>query len=354
MFDSPTDLVGIIPLLSFLPTETMGVKDLWKVALGKFRDMPPSKLQFLHGKRVAVDVSKFVHQLDQIHEVAYARTATPIYPALPMKLSLKAKYRSLRVLDFTCVFVFDGKSPDTKKVENEKRRKALSEARESYMALLGDIKVRPRGSSGEVYVSESEYQEVMKNQRDMARPTIQDYAVICKWMHTKNIEYVQAPFEADAQMQQLLKEGRVDGIITDNGDVIVYGCSHVYSMITIDTNNPEKSECQHFDRKKLRNEEYDSLLASRQRLDFLPEVSCLLGNDYIGRLHKNGPQTVLSGVRGAPALINSLIEHVQSEKPLQEWLLAVEQGNSKNNLPHGDWTDKFIKTCNLLRHYPIF
>ena len=89
-------------------------------------------------------------------------------------------------------------------------------------------------------------------------------------------------------------------------------------------------------------------------MDYLEEIACLLGNDYIARLHGNGPVTVLKGIHGQPALIDSLVQHVEEGKALKVWLREHERANGKSKLPPGAWTDRFVVTCNLLRHYPVF
>lgn len=42
-----------------------------------------------------------------------------------------------------------------------------------------------------------------------------------------NVEYIVAPYEADAQLCYLEKEGYVDGIITEDSDLLVFGCKTV-------------------------------------------------------------------------------------------------------------------------------
>jgi len=42
-----------------------------------------------------------------------------------------------------------------------------------------------------------------------------------------NIEYVVAPYEADAQMAYLDRTDRVAAIITEDSDLILFGCKRV-------------------------------------------------------------------------------------------------------------------------------
>jgi 5'-3' exonuclease len=47
-----------------------------------------------------------------------------------------------------------------------------------------------------------------------------------------NVEYVVAPYEADAQMAFLARNGHVDLVITEDSDLIAYGCPQVESSIS--------------------------------------------------------------------------------------------------------------------------
>ncbi len=46
-------------------------------------------------------------------------------------------------------------------------------------------------------------------------------------LRAEGVEYIVAPYEADAQLYFLEREGYVDGIITEDSDLLVFGCKHV-------------------------------------------------------------------------------------------------------------------------------
>jgi exonuclease-1 len=46
-------------------------------------------------------------------------------------------------------------------------------------------------------------------------------------LKAENVDYVVAPYEADAQMAFMEREGLVDGIITEDSDMLVFGCRSV-------------------------------------------------------------------------------------------------------------------------------
>lgn len=46
-------------------------------------------------------------------------------------------------------------------------------------------------------------------------------------LRAEGVDYVVAPYEADAQLCFLEREGFVDGIITEDSDLLVFGCKTV-------------------------------------------------------------------------------------------------------------------------------
>ncbi|EIW78627.1 PIN domain-like protein [Coniophora puteana RWD-64-598 SS2] len=50
---------------------------------------------------------------------------------------------------------------------------------------------------------------------------------LIKALRAEAVPYVVAPYEADAQLAYLERTGLVDGIITEDSDLLVFGCKHV-------------------------------------------------------------------------------------------------------------------------------
>lgn len=47
-------------------------------------------------------------------------------------------------------------------------------------------------------------------------------------LRAESVPYIVAPYEADAQMAYLERIGLIDGIITEDSDLLVFGCKKVY------------------------------------------------------------------------------------------------------------------------------
>ena len=288
----------------------------WINSLGNFRDLPRQLINQLNIRRVAIDTSAWVHKLDQIYLVKYARTSNPQYPHPAIISSVRAKYDALKALNITPVFVFDGKSPPLKEKTNMKRSKESNAARELYAAKIKAIRERAEP------VTEDEREELLDLRRKSARPIPHEYASLAQWMHANSIDYVQAPFEADAQIAQLCIEGAVDAAITEDGDLIVFGVPSILSMTKIDTLHPEKSDCGFFNIDDLMSGKYDSPIAEGERSEYLAMISCLLGNDYIDNISGIGPAAVYGGSKNKVSLIDSYIDEVVKNKTKTEvqWL----------------------------------
>ncbi|EJK46761.1 hypothetical protein THAOC_34559 [Thalassiosira oceanica] len=267
-----------------------GVKQLWRQALGNCRDSTPLLLKELGGLTFAVDVSSWVHKLDVVHEVAYARTSTPTYPHKAVQYYFLSKHTALTDLGIKLIYVFDGVSPDMKKNENLRRQGESRSARDEYKVLARRMK--DKVSAGEE-VTDEEREHLLGFRRKMARPTPEDYASLAKWMSDNGMEFVQAPFEADAQMKQLANEGDVSGAITEDGDLVIYEMPCILSKAKIDSKLPEKSSCQCFHLDKLKDGTYNAELKGK-RIEYMAELACLLGCDFIGNIAKVGPAKIFA------------------------------------------------------------
>lgn len=364
----------------------MTVKGIWANALGNFRGTERTLINFMYGKYVVVDTSSWVHNGDRKQDIQYARTSNPKYPHPALISMFAARCHALKALNIHPIFVFDGKPPPLKSTTNRIRKKKSDDARKKYDDIMAEVKDGKE-------VTDDLREQLLKLRRDKARPIAHEYASLSKWMECNDIEYVQAPFEADAQMKQLILEGRASGAITEDGDMVVFGVPHILTHLKFDLLAPENSDCQHFDIEKLKAGEYESPIAVGKRVEYLAVISCLLGNDYIDNIPGVGPAKVFGTSKNAKnqlAIIDTYINHVMvcKNKTEQEWLQEYEtkynrkkdEGNTNDANESDDdddnddddiddesgdndddqlvakaWTPEyFICVKNAIIHYPIF
>lgn len=58
---------------------------------------------------------------------------------------------------------------------------------------------------------------------------------LIKALRAESVQYVVAPYEADAQLAFLERSGIVDGILTEDSDLLVFGCQNVYFKLDAST-----------------------------------------------------------------------------------------------------------------------
>ena len=62
-------------------------------------------------------------------------------------------------------------------------------------------------------------------------PKMAHTLILCLIEH--NVEYVVAPYEADAQLAYLFKSGQADVVFTEDSDLLAFGCTHVFFKMAI-------------------------------------------------------------------------------------------------------------------------
>lgn len=125
------------------------------------------------------------------------------------------RVRMLIHYNVTPVLVFDGAALPMKAATHRERRERREDAlRKAEQAI----------ASGNSRLAEEHFQRACSVTPEMARKLIR----ACRRI---NVEYVVAPYEADAQLAWMMRSGYVDGVITEDSDLLVYGASKVlYKM----------------------------------------------------------------------------------------------------------------------------
>ena len=143
------------------------------------------------------------------------------------------------------------------------------------------------------------------------------------------IPYITAPMEAEAQCAELVRLGLVEGIITDDSDVFLFGGNRVFRNMF---NQSKTVECF-----------LSSDLVRELGLDrwTLIRLACLLGSDYTEGL---------AGV--GPVMAMELIKEFPGEGGLErfaEWWRRVQNGRDKKD----GGSSKFRKSFVSARLHPL-
>jgi exonuclease-1 len=98
-------------------------------------------------------------------------------------------------------------------------------------------------------------------------------ASILQALCAANVDYIVAPYEADAQLAYLERRGTIQGIITEDSDLIVFGCKTVlYKM----NDEGRCIELLHQNRSRCKNLQFSLFTDAHFR-----QMAILSGCDYL-------------------------------------------------------------------------
>ncbi|KAJ5357641.1 hypothetical protein N7541_004799 [Penicillium brevicompactum] len=169
--------------------------------------------------------------------------------------------------------VFDGDNLPSKSGTEQDRYRRRQESK-----ALG-LELQRKGRLPEAY---QEFQKAVDVTPYMARQLIEELKQL-------NVQYVVAPYEADAQLVYLEQQGDIDGIISEDSDLLVFGAKRLLSKLDqhgecIEINRADFSACR------------EVSLAGWSDADF--RTMCILsGCDYLANIPKMGLKTAYRTVR---------------------------------------------------------
>ena len=150
------------------------------------------------------------------------------------------------------------------------------------------------------------------------------YLVYCETMlRLFGIPYITAPMEAEAQCAELVSLRLVDGVITDDSDVFLFGAERVYKNMF---NQSKTVEC--FLTTDLSRE----LGLDR---DTLIQLAYLLGSDYTEGLPGVGPVVAMELLREFPGR-NGLFK-------FRDWWLKVQSGKDREEDTKSKFRKQFVR-----------
>ncbi|KAI5967973.1 EXO1 [Candida margitis] len=213
----------------------------------------PCSLERYRGKTLAIDTYGWLHRA----LVSCAEDLCLGRPTRKYITYIINKIQMLQHFGITPFFVFDGASLTTKQETNMKRRESRSEAK----ALAEKY-----AKSGHLQLAYKEYMKAAYVTSQMAK------SIMCE-LDVLKIRYVVAPYEADPQMVYLEKIGVVDGILSEDSDLLIFGCNKLITKLKDDSSCVEINRAD-FD--KVRQIPYLASYTNEQ----LRLVAMLSGCDY--------------------------------------------------------------------------
>ena len=217
------------------------------------------------GKRMAIDGFVWLHKAsfrcakDIVHDPGSEKI-------LPYLMNLLNKIISCGIIP---VIVFDGQQLPQKEATNAKRHQERAEARVKALEL------ESLGLNDQAYIY---YQKAVEITSSTVFVWVQKLREI-------NVEYIVAPYEADAQLAFLCRSSYVDCVLTEDSDLLVY--KNPITLFKYDASNQTAVMIL-----------YDDILSHLQLSSYqFTALCCYSGCDYIDRINKLGLQTALKLIK---------------------------------------------------------
>ena len=173
----------------------------------------------------------------------------------------------------TPYLVFDGDNLPSKAATEADRSKRRAESRKLGLDLY---------NAGKVSQAHKELQKAVDVTPYMARQLIEE-------LKRMNIPYVVAPYEADAQLAYLEQKGIINGVLSEDSDLLVFGVKRLLTKLD-----------QHGDCVEISRDDF----ASCREVSFVGwtdaefrRMAILSGCDYLPNINKMGLRTAYSYVR---------------------------------------------------------
>lgn len=236
------------------------------------------------GQRIGVDASVWLHR------GTYA-CATELFRGMPTTRHVDYCMKLVSLLidrRITPVLVFDGGSLPAKAQTAAKRRKlredALAKAHEAQREIealkFKVAKERPRSSDwatiqNALVQAQKDFDELCQACTEV---TPEHARELILRLRSRGVEYVVAPYEADAQLAFFARTGKIDGVLSEDSDMVAYGCPKI--LLKLDRNAATVDE--------LRTDRLQEVGANGEAFDlrrFTPEAftqMCIFsGVDYL-------------------------------------------------------------------------
>jgi exonuclease-1 len=173
----------------------------------------------------------------------------------------------------TPYIIFDGDYLPSKAGTETDRARRREESRRAGLELLN------AGKTSQAYL---EFQKAVDVTPEMARQFIDELKRV-------NVQYIVAPYEADAQMVYLEREGILDGIISEDSDLLVFGARCLLTKLDqygncIEINKADFCACKEINLTGWSDREFR-------------RMAILSGCDYLASINNMGLKTAYRMVR---------------------------------------------------------
>ncbi len=176
------------------------------------------ELKDLAGKRIAIDTYNILYQFLASISSADGSLLTDSHGNVTSHLmGLFSRTTHLMQYNIQLIFVFDGKAPELKKIEQERRRTVKEEAQAAYQHAK----------------EEEDIESMKKFAARTARLTPEMLAEAKALITALGFPIVQAASEGEAQVAYLVKQGDADYGASQDYDTLLYGIPRLVRNLSI-------------------------------------------------------------------------------------------------------------------------
>lgn len=229
----------------------------------------PCTLKKFAGQTIGVDAYGWLHR----GTVACAIELAQDKPTTKYIDFAVSRVRMLLDFGITPYLVFDGDSLPSKAETNALRRKRREESKAAGMEFL---------RAGKTAQAHQELQKAAAVTTSMAKLFIDE-------LKAMKVQYLVAPYEADAQLVYLEQKGIINGILSEDSDMLVYGAKRLITKLN------QYAECVEIERVDFPLCKEVSLTGWTDAM--FRRMSILSGCDYLPNIDKMGLKTAYRFVR---------------------------------------------------------
>lgn len=285
----------------------MGILGLSKILADHApKSIKEEDIKAYFGRKIAVDASMSIYQF----LIAVRQEANVLTNAEGETTShiVGLFYRTIRMLEngIKPVYVFDGKPPQLKSSELDKRQERRQEAQKSLEAAE----------------AEGNAEDVNKYTRRLVKVTKQHNDDCKRLLKLMGVPYVEAPSEAEAQCAALVKAGKVYGTATEDMDALTFGSPVLLRHMTF--SEARKIPIKEFTFQKI-------LEQMELTYDEFIDMCILLGCDYCGSIKGVGPKRAIELIQKHKN-IETILKNIDHKKfpPPEDWLFDEARKLFKN------------------------
>ncbi|MCP8322733.1 MAG: flap endonuclease-1 [Candidatus Methylarchaceae archaeon HK02M2] len=229
-------------------------------------------------------------------------------------------YRNINFLErgIKLVYVFDGKPPEIKEREIERRRKFKREATEKYMKAFKAGKV-------------DEVRKYAQSTSQLETKMVEDAK---KLLTIMGIPWVQAPSEGEAQAAYMARKGEVWAAVSQDHDSLLFGATRLVRNLTISGKRklPGKNVYVTIDPERV---DLDKILKDLSiTREQLVDIGILIGTDFNPDGFKGiGPMKALKLIKSHKSLDNI--------PDMQKQIASIDYQTIRNIFLNPEVTDSF-------------